>query len=153
MQEVCATEDPKVILNRARNIQIRIDRRQAEIRRLHDMETYISATSYDSPVVSHSVGRGSVEQIATSGKLEHLERKIQKEIDAMATAKADAIALISTLEDTRMTELLWEYYIHAARTWEEAAAACNYSERQALRIHGEALQLLRMSLNVTHDMM
>ena len=117
------------------------------------MEVYLSATSYDNPVVDHSVSRGSVERLATSGKLEHLERKIQHEIDALTKAKNDAIALISSLDDTRMTELLWEYYIHAAKNWEDAAAACNYSERQALRIHGDALQLLRMSLNVTLDML
>lgn len=147
------TEDPKDILNKARNIQIRVDRRKEEIRRLREMEVYLSATNYDRPVVDHPVSRGSVERLATSGKLENLERKIQLEIDALAKAKNDAIGLISSLEDTRMTELLWEYYIHAAKNWEDAAAACNYSERQALRIHGEALHLLRMSLNVTHDLL
>ncbi len=138
-------------MKRARSIQIRIDRRQAELRRLKEMEVYLSATNYESPVVAHAVSRGSVERIATSGKLEYLERKIQQEIDELAKAKLEAISLISILDDSRMTELLWEYYIHGADSWAAAAAACHYSERQAIRIHGKALQELRMSLNVTLD--
>ena len=68
--------DPRETLYIARNIQRSIDRRRAELKRLKEFETYLSATDYSSVVVKHSADRGSVERIATSGKLATLERVI-----------------------------------------------------------------------------
>lgn len=144
--------DPKETLLRARNIQLRIDRRQAELRRLREMETYLSATDYSTVAVRHSAGRGSVEAIATGSRLAELEERITRDVKDLADAKLEAIGLIGLLEDTRYSEILWEYYIHALRTWEDVADAVGYNLRHTLRLHGEALQLLRkMALNVTPD--
>lgn len=126
----------------------------AEIRRLEEMRIYLSATDYSNVAVKHSAGRGSVEQIATDGKLETLRRRLARDVERLETEKLEAISIISSLEDQRMQAVLWEYYIHAADSWAAAGLATGYSERQAQRIHGQALQILRekMSLNVTRDM-
>jgi len=145
-------EDPKTTLRRARNIQLRIDRREAELKRLREMEVYLSATDYSAVVVKHSTGRGSVEQLATGSKLAELEERIEQDVKDLAEAKLDAIALISMLDDTRCTEILWEYYIHAAGTWDDVARAVGYDPRHVRRLHGRALQQLRMSLNVREDL-
>ncbi len=143
-------EEPKAILQRARTAQERIDRRRAELRRLREMETYISATDYSVARVRASSGRGSVERIATSGKLEKVERKIREDISELEEAKLEAIAMISLLEDPRDTEILWEYYIHAAKNWQEAASAVGYSKEYAIRRHGWALQKLQAILKSGH---
>ena len=139
--------DPKEILYRARNIQRSIDRRQAEIRRLREMEVFLRATDYSAVKVRHSADRGSVEKIATSGKLSTLERVTAREVEQLAQAKMDAIALISALPDREMQEVMWEYYIHAPRSWDAAAENLYMSRRKALYINGRALQLLREMLH------
>ena len=142
--------DPKDILNGARTAQRRIDRRRAELLRLREMESFLRATDYAAPVVKHSAGRGSVE--STAMKFAALEERIQRDVEDLAERKLEAIALIGLLEDQRMQEVLWEYYIHAARNWDEAAEACGYTVRHCTRLHGRALQELRkMSLNVHID--
>jgi hypothetical protein len=145
--------DVKEQLSRARRTQIRIDQRIAEIKRLEEMRIYLSATDYSSVVVKHSAGRGSVEQLATDGKLDTLRRRLSADVERLAGEKLEAISIIGSLEDKRMQDVLWEYYIHAAVNWDTAARAAGYSRRQALRIHGQALQILRekMALNVTGD--
>lgn len=143
--------DPKETLQAARNIQRRIDRRQAELRRLREMETYLRATDYASVVVAHSAGRGPVEQAALGSRLETMERCIRQDIAALTEAKLEAVALIGLLEDPRMTEILWEYYIHGVRTWDDVSEAVGYSRQYVTKLHGGALQLLRekMRLNAS----
>ena len=135
--------DPRDTLYRARNIQRSIDRRRAELQRLRAMEEYLKATDYSRPVVRHSADRGSVERIATSGKLATLERVIAREVELLAEAKLEAIALISTLKDREQQEVLWEYYIHAPKNWDAAADNLFMSRSKAIRLNGEALEALR----------
>ena len=122
----------------------------AEIKRLEEMRTYLGATDYSAVVVKHSTGRGPTERMATNERLDRLRRRLEQDVQRLADEKLEAIALIGTLDDNRMQAVLWEYYIHAARNWEEAGQAAGYSERQARRIHGQALQQIRLSLNVRH---
>ena len=132
---------------------MRVDQRMKEIKRLEETQTYLGATDYSAVVVKHSQDRGPTERLATDSRLESLRRKLAADIDRLADEKLVAISLIGMLEDARMQDILWEYYIRAvAKNWEEAGARCGYSERQARRIHGQALQLLRMSLNVRNDL-
>lgn len=146
--------EPKEILKKARESQKILDRRRNALKKLRELEVYLSATDYERPAVRHSADRGSVERIAISSNVERLEKRIRQDVEDMATAKLEAIALISLLEDSRMEELLWEYYINNARNWDKAAEDCGYSKRQAIRLHGQALQILRgkMSSIVTGEM-
>lgn len=118
------------------------------------MRICLSATDYSAVVVRHSASRGIVERIATDGKLDTLRRRLEDDIRRLAAEKMEAIALIGSIEDARMQDVLWEYYIRAAKNWDRAAENCGYSKRQAIRLHGQALQILRgkMSSNVTGDM-
>lgn len=143
-------EDPKEILQRARYIQRRIDQRQAELKRIREMRSYIQGVSYDSVRVKHTGGRGPVERIALSSRTEELERLLREDIERLAEAKLEAIGLISLLDNRWQQDVLWEYYIHGLK-WEAVADQIGYSTRHVLRLHGDALQQLRriMSLNVT----
>lgn len=144
--------EPKEILSRARHIQWRMDRRQAELSRIREMRSYIGAVSYDKVVVAHSAGRGPVEQMATDARLDRLEQRIRQDLDELTKAKLEAIGLIGLLEDPRMQEVLWEYYIRGAKNWDEAAEHLYMGRRTALRLHGQALQLLRLALNGTDNL-
>ena len=144
--------EPKDILKRAREAKRILDRRRSALQKLRDLEVYLSATDYSRPTVRHSADRGSVERIAISSNMERLEKRIRQDAEDMATAKLEAIALISALDDNRMAELLWEYYINNAENWYAAAEACGYSYSHAMRLHGAALNILRekMRLNETN---
>jgi hypothetical protein len=144
--------DPKETLKQARRLQLRIDSRLRELRRLEDMVVYLSATDYARPVVQHSASRGAVERMATmTGRADRLREYLRGDVAALEQQKLDAIALIGMLEDPRQADVLWEYYVRAAKNWDEAADAVGYSRRQTLRLHGQALQALRLALNGTAD--
>ena len=148
-------EDPKTILGRARSVQRRIDQRQAELKRIREMRSYIQGVDYSAVRVKHTGGRGPVERMAISSRTEELERLLREDVERLAEAKLEAIGLITLLDNTGgAQDVLWEYYIHAMRTWDDVAEQVGYSTRHVLRIHGEALQALRkiMSLNVTPDL-
>lgn len=144
--------DPKETLSQARRLQLRIDSRIRELRRLEDMTVYLSATDYSRPVVQHAASRGTVERIATmTGRADRLRDYLLQDLQQLEQQKLDAIGLISRVEDPRQADVLWEYYIRAARSWDDAARAVGYSRRQTLRLHGQALQHLRLALNGTVD--
>lgn len=140
-----AAEGPKEILRKARTAQRNIDRLQDEIRRLEEMRIFLSATDYSAVVVKHSASRGNVERMATDSRMEQLRKRLEREAERMAEYKLDAIALIGVLDDLGMQAVLWEYYIHAATNWDEAACRAGYSTRHAHRLHGQALEILRKS--------
>lgn len=123
----------------------------AELRRLQDMEIYLSATDYSSPAVQHSPGRGPTETLALGSNLEQLEDQIRSELETLIRAKLQAVRLISLLDDKRMTEALWEYYIHSLRTWDDVADAMGYSRQHVTKLHGQALEKLKekMRLNAS----
>ena len=143
-------EDPKVVLQRARYIQRRIDQRQAELTRVREMRSYITGTNFEAVRVKHSADRGPTERLALSSRVEALEEMLRADVERLAEAKIEAIGLISLLDNRWQQDVLWEYYIHGLK-WEAVADQIGYSTRHVLRLHGDALQALRkiMSLNVT----
>lgn len=117
----------------------------AEIKCLEDMRTFLGATDYSAVVVMHSADRGPTERMATDERLDKLRQKLEEDVARLAEEKLEAIGLICSLDDSRMQMLLWEYYIRTAKNWEAAADAIGYSRQHATKLHGQALQLLRLN--------
>lgn len=72
-------------------------------------------------------------------RLVELEVLIDQKIDEQVKLKAETVETISKLKDRRQRIVLTEYYLNM-KTWEQVAVEINYSWRQVMNIHGNALQ-------------
>lgn len=69
------------------------------------------------------------------------ERKTETEVARLLQTETEIICTIERVKEPYRT-LLYERYING-RTFEQIAVALNYSYRQATRIHGNALNLVK----------
>ncbi len=76
-------------------------------------------------------------------KLVDLEREVDAEIDRMVEIRAAVEAAIDNVPDSRYRTLLCLRYI-SGKTWEQIAVIMHYSYMHVCRLHGEALDKLRM---------
>ena len=71
-------------------------------------------------------------------KLAELESDINTKIDELVEVKREIFHLIQQLPTRSHRLVLMSYYLDM-RTWEQTAVNMNYSWRQTMRIHGQAL--------------
>ena len=123
-----------------------------ELKRVQEMETYLSATDYSRPVIVHSASRGGVENMATrTARMDRLRKYLKRDIKALEELKLEAIAVVGLVDDPVQRDVLWEYYIRAAKNWESVAETLRYSRQHVTKLHGKALQVARekMRLNAS----
>lgn len=73
-----------------------------------------------------------------------VERK--KAEEELPDAYKEVLSIIETLEDKKERKVLILIYVRGKK-WKEAAEDMSYSERQIKRIHGNAVDHLKMSRN------
>ena len=71
-------------------------------------------------------------------QIDELERKIDSMIDALFDKKNKIVNQIDSMEDERVYDILFARYIQNKK-FEEIAVEMGYSYRQAIRLHGTAL--------------
>lgn len=126
------TKDVKRWLWRARGVD-------KEITKSLDMleNTYnrlISATqTLNGMVVSGSHNPHKFDKIA------ELESDINNKVDELVDLKAQTLNVIYNLENRNQRLVLISYYLEM-KTWEQTAVDMNYSWRQVMNIHGQALK-------------
>ncbi len=69
--------------------------------------------------------------------------KINDEIDRYVDMRGEIEAAISTVEDITLQTLLRYRYLEGL-TWEKIAVELNYCWRQVIRLHGRALQDIKL---------
>lgn len=72
------------------------------------------------------------------------ERRIDRMIDKLFQIKQEIIAAIECVNEPVYRTLLIKRYLNF-KTWEQIAVEMNYSYRQTVRLHGKALQEVKMS--------
>ena len=78
--------------------------------------------------------------------LEHvslLEQKLAAQLDAAASLRSEIGAAIAGVEDEKLRCVLELRYIHGF-TWEKCAVEMNYDYRHICRLHGKALQEVKI---------
>lgn len=82
-----------------------------------------------------------VELDAAVANLVDTERKVSAEVAKLCHLETEIACTIDRMQEPYRT-LLYERYING-KTFEQIAVALNYSYRQATRIHGNALNLVK----------
>lgn len=128
-------QDAKHFLNQVYRIEERIDGLMKQMERYQDMATHITSKWGDG-IHSGDV-HSQVEQAVV--KIVELEQEINDEIDQMIQVKHQVKKVVSQVDDPQQKMLLELRYFQYLR-FPDIASRMNYSERQLLRLHGEALE-------------
>lgn len=74
----------------------------------------------------------------------NIETLIDQRVDKLTQIKAEILGAIEAVPDCTLRTLLIDRYINF-KTWEQIAVDMGYSWRQVIRLHGEALLVVKMS--------
>lgn len=129
----------KQFMNRARRVDKEIAALEQMIERTRDNLTRITQ-NYDSD------GAQSTKDPHKYDRLLELESKVTDKVNEQLAVKAETIDVISQLKDQRHRIILTEHYLNM-KTWEQVAVEINYSWRQVMNLHGNALQEVQKIIN------
>lgn len=132
----------KEFLQQVRTIDIIIDNKREEIRKLRSM-IEISAVKYEGCKTQSSGNHDKTANIIC--RIVDLENEINIEIEKLLNAKQEIMNVIDKINDPEMIDLLYRRYIHFEK-WEKIAYKMNYSLRGIYKLHGRALQEIEKKL-------
>lgn len=125
----------KQYLNQIARINRMINNKLAEIYQLKTMVCSISVSANEDKVQSSS----DKDKLGSSvAKIVDLENEINKAIDVYVDKKERIVSQIDSIKDIMEYQVLFSRYIEY-KTFEQIAEDNDYSVRQILRIHGNAL--------------
>ena len=125
----------KEYLNRAWNVDQRINSKLHQLDSLKDMATKATST-LGTETVS---GTRNVQRMAdTIDNIVALENEINDDIDRLVDLKRDVIKTISKVQDTNCLTLLELRYL-SFKSWDDIAAEMNYTSRWVHIMHSKAL--------------
>lgn len=125
----------KQYLNQIDRINRMINNKLAEIYQLKTMVCSISVSANEDKVQSSSDKDKLGSAVA---KIVDLENEINKAIDVYVDKKERIVSQIDSIKDIMEYQVLFSRYIEH-KTFEQIAEDNDYSVRQILRIHGNAL--------------
>lgn len=125
----------KQYLNQIARINRMINNKLAEIYQLKTMVCSISVSANEDKVQSSS----DKDKLGSSvAKIVDLENEINNAIDVYVNKKERIVSQIDSIKDIMEYQVLFSRYIEY-KTFEQIAEDNEYSVRQILRIHGNAL--------------
>lgn len=125
----------KQYLNQIDRINRMVNNKLAEIYQLKTMVCSISVSANEDKVQSSSDKDKLGSAVA---KIVDLENEINKAIDIYVDKKERIVSQIDSIKDIMEYQVLFSRYIEY-KTFEQIAEDNDYSVRQILRIHGNAL--------------
>ena len=128
----------KEFLRRARNIDRRIDEATERVERLR--------ARLEAGRMSRLTGMprgGGEDWTETADRLIELERVVNARVRDMCRVKRLAIEAIDRVEEARLREVLELYYIDGY-SWTKVAETMQLDQRWVFRLHGKALQKVKV---------
>lgn len=117
----------------------------AKLEQVGELRRKAQTVSSGSPDGAHSsTPRDRIGEITV--RIVDLEREINEDIDRSIDLQREIRAAIATVPDVRLRTLLEYKYINLL-TLDETAVRMNYSYPQICRLHGRALQSVKMIWN------
>lgn len=132
----------KEFLRQARDADRRIDE---AMERLERMRAKLEAGR-----MSNLTGMprgGAVDWTETADRVIELEKRVNSRIREMVRQKQAAMDAIDRVEEARLREVLELYYLDGY-TWEQVAETMQLDQRWVYRLHGKALQKVRVTEGV-----
>ncbi len=132
--------DVKEFLSQHKLIDDSINAKLEEIKELRALATRLSPSltgeSHSKGTISDRVGR-------TAAKIADLENEVNDEIDRLVELKTEIRAMVSSLGDVLLRNLLERRYI-LGMGWEKIAEDMGYTPRHITRLHNQAIARLQL---------
>lgn len=93
---------------------------------------------------------GAKDWTETADRLIELERRVNERTRELVRWKLAAMDAIRAVEDPRLAEVLELYYIDGL-SWAEVSRRMHYEQSWVFRLHGRALQMVRVPEEVETD--
>lgn len=126
-------------LGRYKTISRRIDRLLDERAEWLARATKITPTLSDMPKGGEQPNKI---QLAVE-KMAEIENEVNAEIDSAQKTKMEIMAAIKTVGNENLRNVLELRYI-SGKKWEQIAVEMNYDYRYVLKLHGRALQIVKV---------
>lgn len=133
-------------MSRYRRLNQRIDRLLEEQSRWREKAMRI--TPVLSPVPGGGGSGSPIER--PMDKVLEIDAEINREIDELQTVRQEIRAALNQLEDENL-ELLMEYRYIDGMTWEQIAVKMHYGFQWVCKLHGRALNRLRIKEAIESD--
>ncbi|MDO4281338.1 MAG: DUF1492 domain-containing protein [Peptococcaceae bacterium] len=114
---------------------------QAEIRALSEQVAMLRAEAQGVQAVTlRDMPKGGTARDAAAAIAEALDLQAAcaAQMEDLMRRRQEAMAVITKIERSELRSVLLLYYL-GGKSWDQVADALNYSVRQTLRLHGEAL--------------
>lgn len=132
--------DVKEFLSQHKIIDDCINAKLDEIKELRSLATRLSPSISGE---SHCVGTVSDRVGRTAAKIADLEREVNDQIDRLIEVKAEINAMINSLGDILLRNLLERRYL-LGFSWEKIAEDMGYTPRHITRLHNKAIARLQL---------
>jgi DNA-directed RNA polymerase specialized sigma subunit len=130
------SQEKKKYLQQYGKLNKEIDRQLEEITRLKALAEKATTTLSGMP-------KGTSDKDDTYIRLIDLRGEVNDKIDQYVDMRKEIVRAIDTVEDLTLRTLLSRRYING-ETWEQVAVNMNYCYMQICRLHGKALESIRM---------
>lgn len=124
-------------LEQYRTLNIEIDQIWDDLQRWWDIATRVSPSYSDMP---HGEGKDKVQSAAV--EVAELTDKLNEKIHEAVMMQNKIKRLLETLKSDKLRQLMLLHYISGKR-WEEVAVMMNYEYHYTVRLHGQALSILK----------
>ena len=131
----------KEYLNQAYQIDQRINSKLIQVESLRSLATRVTSVFSDMP---HSSTPDNRRLEKTMDKIIDLENDINKDIDRLVDLKRDITETIKKVQNEKYRTLLEMRYL-SNQSWEQIAVQLGYDSRHIRRMHGWALQKIKIS--------
>ena len=126
----------KEYLDQLKPLEYKIQHRQEQLTELRERMLSLSSPQADSDQVQTSHEGGTVERDVI--KCISMEQRVNRLMTRAITKRGEIIDKIHGLTDARYIEILYERYIRHEK-FQDIADSMNYSERQILTLHKQAV--------------
>lgn len=134
----------KEYLQQVRKLNILIDRKIEQRDSLRADTVRITAHSEGERVKSS----GNLMRLSdTIAKIIDLENEINADIDKLVNLKKEIIAVIDSIDNSDMIDLLYRRYLKYEK-WEKIAVEMNFNIRWIYRLHGQALKKISEKMEI-----
>lgn len=120
-----------------------IEQLKYELSELEKSRVAVSAVNYDQHGSGSAKSEAAFEK--TADRIADLELTINREIEAMAQYKYDAIHLIQRLEDPKQTKILFMRYVQR-KSFDEITVSLGYAPTYIYKMHKMALAELDIAI-------
>lgn len=133
----------KEFLSQAKYLDLRINSKIQQVAALNDLATSATSALTGMP---HNPSPSTSRMADVIAKIVDLQSEINSDIDRLVDLKQEIGATIKAVDDVELQTILERRYL-CFETWEKIADSMNYEIRYLHKLHGKALECVKVLID------